>query len=259
LAKGTNLMGGTAHAAQIAPETDQRDERLLAARALAGEEEALRLIMADNNRRLYRIARSIVLDSHEAEDVVQEAYLKAFTHLDEFRGEAALATWLARITINEAAARLRMRRRAKLIHVFGAQKSDSDGVFSSQAKDCDDPEKSLAQREILRLVEQATERLPEDFRLVFVLRVIEGLSVAEVAHILELRPETVKTRLHRARRLIRDQLEKDIGPFVMEAFPFGGARCAQSVRAVLARLSSPHKNSGTFSAGPHPMTVTQQS
>lgn len=251
-------MDGTAHAAQMTPEVERRDERLLAARALAGEEEALRLFMADNNRRLYRIARSIVLDSHEAEDVVQEAYLKAFTHLDEFRGEAALATWLARITINEAAARLRVRRRAKLIHVFGAQKNEGE-AFSSQAKDCDDPEKSLAQREILRLVEQATERLPEDFRLVFVLRVIEGLSVAEVAQILELRPETVKTRLHRARRLIRDQLEKDIGPFVMEAFPFGGARCAQSVRAVLARLSSPHKNSGTFFAGLHPMTVTQQS
>jgi RNA polymerase sigma-70 factor (ECF subfamily) len=229
-----------AHAAQLTPEVERRDERRLAARALAGEEEALRLIMADNNRRLYRIARSIVLDSHEAEDVVQEAYLKAFTHLDEFRGEAALATWLARITINEAAARLRVRRRAKLIHVFGAQKKEGE-AFSSEAKDCDDPEKSLAQREILRLVEQATERLPEDFRLVFVLRAIEGLTVAETAHILDLRPETVKTRLHRARRLIRDQLEKDIGPFVMEAFPFGGARCAQSVRAVLARLSSPHK------------------
>jgi RNA polymerase sigma-70 factor (ECF subfamily) len=233
-------MEGT-QAAQITPEMERRDERLLAQRALAGEEEALRLIMARNNRRLYRIARSIVLDSHEAEDVVQEAYFKAFTHLDGFRGEAGLATWLARITINEASARLRVRRRAKLIHYFSAPKKESEGIFASQTKDHDDPEKSLAQREILRLVEQATDRLPEDFRVVFVLRVIEGLGVAETAQILELRPETVKTRLHRARRLIRDQLEKDIGPFVMEAFPFGGARCAQSARAVLARLSSPKK------------------
>jgi RNA polymerase sigma-70 factor (ECF subfamily) len=231
-------MEGT-QAAQITPEMERRDERLLAQRALAGEEEALRLIMARNNRRLYRIARSILLDSHEAEDVVQEAYFKAFTHLDGFRGEAGLATWLARITINEASARV--RRRAKLIHYFVAPKKESEGIFASRTKDHVDPEKSLAQREILRLVEQATDRLPEDFRVVFVLRVIEGLGVAETAQILELRPETVKTRLHRARRLIRDQLEKDIGPFVMEAFPFGGARCAQSARAVLARLSSPKK------------------
>jgi len=229
------------NAARLTPEMERRDERLLAQRAFAGEEEALRLIMARNNRRLYRIARSILLDSHEAEDVVQEAYFKAFTHFEGFRGEAGLSTWLARITINEAAARLRVRRRAKLIDFLGAPKKDSDGIFASRTNDCDDPEKSLAQREILRLVEQATDRLPEDFRVVFVLRVIEGLGVAETAQILDVRPETVKTRLHRARRLIRDQLEKDIGPFVMEAFPFGGARCAQSVRAVLARLSSPKK------------------
>ena len=236
-------------AAQITPKTERREDCQLAERALAGEEEALRLIMAQNNRRLYRIARSILLDSHEAEDVIQEAYLKAFIHLDGFRGEAGLATWLARITINEAAARLRIRRRAKIIHYFGAQKQQGE-VFSSQAKDCDDPEKSLAQREILRLVEQATDRLPEDFRLVFVLRVIEGLGVAETAQILDVRPETVKTRLHRARRLIREQLEKDIGPFVMEAFPFGGARCAQSVCAVLARLTLAKRIREPFSSAP---------
>lgn len=236
-------------AAQITPKAERQDDCQLAQRALAGEEEALRHIMAQNNRRLYRIARSIVLDSHEAEDVVQEAYLKAFTHLDGFRGEAGLATWLARITINEAAARLRVRRRAKIIHFFGAEKK-RDEVFSSQAKDCDDPEKSLAQREILRLVEQATDKLPEDFRVVFVLRVVEGLGVAETAQILDVRPETVKTRLHRARRLIREHLEKEIGPFVMEAFPFGGARCAQSVCAVLARLSLANKIREPFSPAP---------
>ncbi|MFO1123833.1 MAG: RNA polymerase sigma factor [Methylocystis sp.] len=236
-------------AAQITPKAERQDDCQLAQRALAGEEEALRHIMAQNNRRLYRIARSIVLDSHEAEDVVQEAYLKAFTHLDGFRGEAGLATWLARITINEAAARLRVRRRAKIIHFFGAEKK-RDEVFSSQAKDCDDPEKSLAQREILRLVEKATDKLPEDFRVVFVLRVVEGLGVAETAQILDVRPETVKTRLHRARRLIREHLEKEIGPFVMEAFPFGGARCAQSVCAVLARLSLANKIREPFSPAP---------
>lgn len=241
-------MEGT-DAAHIAPTSEAREDCQLATRALAGEEEALRLIMAQNNRRLYRIARSIVLDSHEAEDVVQEAYLKAFTHLDGYRGEAGIATWLARIAINEAMARLRVKRRAKIIHFFGAGRKQ-DEVFSSQAKDCDDPEKSLAQREILRLVEQATDRLPEDFRIVFVLRVIEGLGVAETAQILDVRPETVKTRLHRARRLIREELEKDIGPFVMEAFPFGGARCAQSVCAVLARLARSNKIREPFSSAP---------
>ena len=99
-------------------------------------------------------------------------------------------------------------------------------------------------------MEKATDKLPEDFRVVFVLRVVEGLGVAETAQILDVRPETVKTRLHRARRLIREHLEKEIGPFVMEAFPFGGARCAQSVCAVLARLSLANKIREPFSPAP---------
>jgi RNA polymerase sigma-70 factor (ECF subfamily) len=103
----------------------------------------------------------------------------------------------------------------------------------------DDPEQTMAQRQILQLVEQATDKLPEVYRIVFITRVIEGMSVEETAEILGLRPETVKTRLHRARRLVREQLDKQIGPVLMDAFPFAGRRCERVTNAVMQRLGLP--------------------
>jgi RNA polymerase sigma-70 factor, ECF subfamily len=212
------------------------DDASLVRRALARDDTAFRTIMERNNRRLYRIARGILRNDTEAEDVVQEAYVSAFTHLDGFRGDASLATWLGRITMNEALGRLRRERLAVDLDTFEAQRTEAQIIQFPQTVTSDDPERTMAQREILQLVEQATDNLPEIFRIVFITRVIEGMSVEETADLLGLRPETVKTRLHRARRLVREQLDKKIGPVLMEAFPFAGKRCERMTNTVMQRL-----------------------
>jgi RNA polymerase sigma-70 factor, ECF subfamily len=212
------------------------DDAELVRRALARDDTAFRIIMERHNRRLYRIARGILRNDTEAEDVVQEAYVSAFTHLDGFRGDSSLATWLSRITMNEALGRLRRERLAVDLDTFEAQRTEAQIIQFPQTVTFDDPERTMAQREILQLVERATDNLPEIFRIVFITRVIEGMSVEETADLLGLRPETVKTRLHRARRLVREQLDKQIGPVLMEAFPFAGRRCERMTNAVMQRL-----------------------
>jgi RNA polymerase sigma-70 factor (ECF subfamily) len=212
----------------------------LVERARAREAGACRLIIKTYNQRLYRLARSIVRNDGEAEDVLQEAYMRAFTHLDGFRGDSALTTWLSRIVINEALGRLRKRRRMPVTEIPEDRHKSFDGgasiipfpLVSSEA----DPERTMAQRQILHLVEQATDDLPEIYRTVFVARVIEGLSMEETAELLGIKPETVKTRLFRARRLVRDAIEKEVGPVLMDAFPFAGRRCERLTKAVMLRL-----------------------
>jgi len=223
----------SAPAPRIAVPTDDAE---LVRRALARDDTAFRIIMERNNRRLYRIARGILRNDAEAEDVVQEAYVNAFTHLDGFRGDSSLTTWLARITMNEALGRLRRERLAVDLDTFEAQRTEAQIIQFPQTVTSDDPERTMAQREILQLVERATDNLPEIFRIVFITRVIEGMSVEETADLLGLRPETVKTRLHRARRLVREQLNKQIGPVLMDAFPFAGRRCERMTNAVMQRL-----------------------
>jgi RNA polymerase sigma-70 factor, ECF subfamily len=208
----------------------------LAGRALARDAGAFRTIMQRHNRRLYRIARSILHNNTEAEDALQDAYVSAFTHLASYRGESTLATWLSRIVMNEALGRLRQRRPTVDIAALESEKSEADIIQFPLSTPSDDPERTMAQRQILQLVEQATDNLPEVFRLVFVTRVIEGMSVEETSELLGIKPETVKTRLHRARQLVRDQLDEQIGPLLMDAFPFAGRRCERMTEAVMARL-----------------------
>jgi RNA polymerase sigma-70 factor (ECF subfamily) len=215
------------------------DDGELVRRARASDDTAFRTIMERHNRRLYRIARSILRNDSEAEDAVQEAYVNAFTHLAGFRGDSSLATWLARITMNEALGRLRRERLAVDVETFEAQRTEAQIIKFPQRATSDDPERTMAQREILHLVERATDNLPEIFRIVFMTRVIEGMSVEETADLLGLQPETVKTRLHRARRLVREELDKQIGPVLMDAFPFAGRRCERMTNAVLQRLNRP--------------------
>jgi RNA polymerase sigma-70 factor (ECF subfamily) len=135
-----------------------------------------------------------------------KAYVKAFTHLGDFRGDSSLATWLSRITMNEALGRLRRQRPAMDLESFEARRSEAEIIKFPQTQTTD-PERIMAQREILQLVERATDNLPEIFRIVFMTRVIEGMSVEETANLLNLPPDTVKTRLHRARKLVRKELE----------------------------------------------------
>jgi RNA polymerase sigma-70 factor (ECF subfamily) len=219
-----------------APQTTSTDasEGGLVRRALARDEAAIRAIMKANNRRLYRLARGILRNDAEAEDVVQETYVRAFTRLEDFRGESGLSTWLSRIAINEALGRLR-RQRVDLSSL--PQHKLEATIIQFPLASSDDPEKSMAQREIRQVVERAIDELPEAFRLVFMTRVVEGMNVEETADLLGLKPETVKTRLHRARAMLRDNVERKIGPVVMEAFPFAGRRCDRLTEAVLKRLN----------------------
>lgn len=203
----------------------------LAQRALARDGKAFRTIIKMHNQRLYRLARGVVRNDSEAEDIVQEAYIIAFAHLDGFRGEASLGTWLSRIVINEALGRLRKKqRRAEM----PAQRQAE--IIPFPLNTGDDPERTMAQRQILALAERATDHLPDIYRMVFVARVIEGLSNEETAELLGVRPETVKTRLHRARALLRKALDDQIGPVLLDAFPFAGQRCERLTVAVMKRL-----------------------
>jgi RNA polymerase sigma-70 factor, ECF subfamily len=212
-------------------------ERDLVARAQRGERDAFRAIMKRGNQRLFRVARAIVGDDAEAEDVVQDAYLRAFTHLDGFRGEASVLTWLTRIAINEANQHVRRRRPVVgLEAIEAAQASGGDVIMFPTSDAALTPEADAARAQMRRIIETAIDDLPEAFRLVFILRDIEDCSAAEAADSLGVREETVKTRLHRARRLLRTALHQKMVSTVGEAFPFLGRRCERITEAVLGRL-----------------------
>ena len=212
------------------------DDAELVARIRARDADAFRTVMQRYNQRLYRVARGILRNDGEAEDAVQEAYVRAFSHLADFRGESSLATWLTRIVMNEALGRLRSQRRTVERGGSALNASEAEIIQFPLAGKADDPERTLAQREILNLVQKITDELPDVYRIVFKTRVIEGMSVEDTAELLGIPPETVKTRLHRARRLVREQLDKQIGPVLMDAFPFAGRRCERLTTAVLQRF-----------------------
>jgi len=226
---------------QVEPrQTDRMEalgERELVQLAQAGVSSAFRAIIQRNNRRLFRVARSILKDDSEAEDVVQEVYARALEHISEFRGDSTLATWLTRIAINEAQGRLRRQRPAVDLAMIDSEERGMSEVISFPLASPDaDPERVAAQREVRRLMEQAIDELPDGFRVVFVMRVVEEMSIEETASFLGLREETVKTRLHRARNLLRRALDEQLAPALKDSFPFDGARCARIADVVLKRL-----------------------
>ena len=210
----------------------------LALRARRGDGLAFELIMRRHNRRLFRLARSLVGRDHEAEDVLQEAYVRAYARLADLADGAALGAWLARIVANEALGRLRATTRVVSLDAFRA-KAESDGMEEpehDQASDLPDPERLAASGELRRLLEAAVDALPAEFRTVFVLREVEGLSTAETAACLGLRPETVKTRLHRARRQLQERLAGEMLAVSAYLFEFQGRRCDRVVSRVLDRI-----------------------
>jgi RNA polymerase sigma-70 factor (ECF subfamily) len=227
--------------AQLAPTRieDLPDLELadLAARRDAG---AIRLITARNNQRLYRVAWGILGDRHDAEEVVQETYLKAFTGSARFSGRSALATWLTRIAINEALG----RRRAAMQQREGMDSADvavladyrdrlsaSHGAFAA-------PDREVLVRELARSLEAAIAALPADFRLVFVMRAVEQMSIEDVAEAAGILPQTVKTRYLRARRRLRDALGPDIQAALNETACFAGADCEAMTARTLAALGA---------------------
>jgi RNA polymerase sigma-70 factor (ECF subfamily) len=201
------------------------DEQVIA-RVLAGEARLFELIMRRHNERLYRAVRSILRDESETEDAMQAAYLHAFAHLGDFQGRAAFSTWLTRIAIHEAFA-----RRRRLLRSVAAE---DEPELIAQTRS---PEEGATDQEHRRILTRAIDSLPEHFRTVFVLRQVQELSIEETAQCLDLPPATVKTRLHRARALLRRKLLAQVEPAERNAFPFEAPRCDRVVAAVLAKIA----------------------
>jgi RNA polymerase sigma-70 factor (ECF subfamily) len=222
--------------AQPAGDLDVLDDAALVARARLRDEPAIGALTRRYNRRLFRLARSILRNDAEAEDVVQEAWVRAFTALDGFRGDAAFSTWLTRIALNEALGRRRRERPTLDWETIGDAASEAEIINFPASARVSDPERSMARSEIRDVLERSIDELPDAFRAVFVARIVEGLTVEETAELFALKAETVKTQLHRARALLREALDRRLGPALTEAFPFGGSRCERMTEAVVARL-----------------------
>jgi len=207
-------------------------------RLRAGDTQAFEEIMRTHNQRLFRIARGIVRNAHDAEDVVQEAYIQAFTKIESFQGTGDIGAWLARITANQALSKLRQKTRTgKVIKAMsdenggGMMAPGEGGVDTSPS-----PEKMAALSQIRDLIEFEVDRLPDGFREVFVMRAVEEMSVAETAEALDIPEQTVKSRLHRARAMMQKSLKSQLSVAALKAFPFGGQRCNRIVASVQKRL-----------------------
>ena len=218
-----------------APSLERATEPELIALARNASGGAFQEIMRRNNRRLFRTARSILGTDWEAEEVVQDAYVRGFRALESFRQEAQLGTWLTRIVINEARGRQRGRREHLPLSELDDMAMGEIIPFPGGGPQTD-PERETALNEIRSLLERSIDALPEPFREVFVLREVEGLSVEETAQVLSLQPATVKTRLHRARMRLRRALQDDLAPALKGTFPFEGERCRRLTNDVLRRL-----------------------
>ena len=195
-----------------------------------GETALFEVLMRRYNQRLYRIARAVVKDEHEAEDVMQQAYVSAFTHLGQFERRAQFSTWLSRIAIHEALGR---RRRARPTESIDTDDGEPMEILSSSAPD---PEHQAYAGELRHLLETSVDALPETYRMVFMLRDVEGLSTAETAEGLDIGEEAVKTRLHRARAMLRRELYDRAGATSGEAFNFHLSRCDRVVAAVFEAI-----------------------
>ena len=220
--------------------TPALDETALLARTAANDVAAFETLMRRHNSRLFRVARSILKDDAAAEDAVQEAYLDAFRHSGTFRGEAQVSTWLTRIVINQSLMRLRRQKRDQVVVPFDHHSAaDTGGAVEDPVdRTAESPASSTLRAEVRRLLERRIDELPETFRTVFVMRDVEEMSVQETADLLNIPPATVRTRLFRARALLRQALARDVDAATVDVFGFAGDRCDRIVAAVLARLSS---------------------
>ena len=211
-------------------------DRELLERARQGDSAAFSALIRRHDRYLYRVARSVLQDDQEAEDVVQQTYLQAFTKLIDFRGEANLRTWLTQITLNDAIRRRRRQRSiVDLSEIDTAQERVRSHIYLSSLA-APTPESAAARSQIRRRLEQAIDGLPAAFRLVLILRDVEEVSVEQTANVLGVQPETVRTRLHRARRILRERLGEQIASALKDTFPFERPRCDALVHRLLVQL-----------------------
>jgi RNA polymerase sigma-70 factor (ECF subfamily) len=211
------------------------DEIDLVRRIVAGDGAAFEQLMRRHNRRLFRVARAVLKDEAEAQDALQEAYLRAYRSIGQFRNDAALATWLSRLVLNECFGRL--RRTARRQNVVPIQHCDVETEADDMSTDEHEaPDMTLGRLQIRQLLERKLDELPEAFRLVFTLRSIEELSVEEVAQCLTIPEATVRSRHFRAKGLLRESLAREIDIAERDIYEFGGQRCDQVVANVRQRL-----------------------
>jgi RNA polymerase sigma-70 factor (ECF subfamily) len=220
------------------PAGDEHTDAALVQRILAHDHRAFELLMRRYNARLYRVARAIVKHDADAEDVLQEAYLSAYRSMDRFRGAAQLSTWLTRIVVNQALGRLRASKRERIVVEIegGTHQSPPTQESLVNRSANQSPEQIALLSQLQKLLEHSIEALPLAFRTVFVLREVEDMSVAETADCLSIPAATVRSRLHRARGLLRESLAVKLDSATGGIFPFAGARCDGIVLGVLGRL-----------------------
>ncbi len=223
-------------AERLAPPPEP-DDPTLALRIGAGDRSAFEVLMRRYNRRLYRLARTCLRDDSEAKDALQEAYLCAYRSIGGFRGESALSTWLSRLVLNECNARLRRSSRRENIVSIVSTESHMDAC-SNVAADQESPDRAIGRAQMRGVLERKVGELPEIFRLVFVMRSIEELSVQEIAAILSITDETVRSRHFRAKGMLRESLAKEIDLAEGDIFEFGGRCCDEVVGRVLAGLDA---------------------
>lgn len=210
----------------------------LVARILAKDQSAFESLMRAHNGRLFRVARAILKDDAEAEDALQDAYLDAYRHIDTFRGDSQLGTWLVRVVANHALMRLRRQKRDRNVIPFGTtEREDADRVSEMADPTTELPQAATLRAEVRKMLERRIDELPMSFRTVFVLREVEEMSVEETAEALGIPAATVRSRLFRARGLLRAALARDLDLATGDVFGFAGGRCDRIVAAVLARLA----------------------
>ena len=205
----------------------------IVSRVLAGETALYELIMRRYNQRLYRAVRAILRDENETEDVMQDAYVRAYQHLKQFAGRSQFSTWLTRIAVHEAFARLRQRGHMTQLDEVSLE-ADTSILYSKS----ENPEQYASKAELGKLLEEAILNLPEQFRSVVMLRDVEEMCTAETADALEISQENVKTRLHRGHALLRKELLARVSSNASSAFPFMGERCDRVVVSVLQRINA---------------------
>ena len=214
------------------------DDAALAARVIAGDSAAFELLMRRHNRRLYRLARSMLRNAADAEDALQEAYLSVFRSIAGFRAQSSLATWLSRVVLNECLGRRRRQtRRDTIVSIVSTTGDGEEEDRAMPGPQSESPENALGRTELRLLLERKLDDLPEAFRTVFVLRCVEELSVEETAQTLGIPEATVRSRHFRARSLLREALAQDVDVAERDLFSFGGLRCDRIVANVLGRLA----------------------
>jgi RNA polymerase sigma-70 factor (ECF subfamily) len=219
--------------AEVVTSQEPLSDEEVVARVLAGETAMFEIVMRRHNQRLYRVARAILRNDGEAEDVMQDAYVHAYEHLDQFAGRAKFSTWLTRIAVHEALARQHRGNRYQEFEPMSEQEGDPMDRFASLAPN---PEQQASNSEIRRLLEESVENLPDAYRTIFMLRDVEEMSTADAADVLEITEDNVKVRLHRARALLRKTLYARAGMERKDAFNFHAVRCDRVVKNVFERI-----------------------